>query len=107
MVIVLSVPLGGSLTGVTLTVMVLGDGSKARPLVSRTLKVKVVYGEPLALAAGVKTRLGMLAARIAWPGVTATLERVRLLAAGKLSMRTALSASTVSTSLKPKSAPSN
>ena len=52
--VAISLITGGSFTGVTLMVMVFGARSNA-PLLSCTLKVKLLYGVPFASLAGVNT----------------------------------------------------
>ena len=112
-VIVLEVPEGASLTEVTLTVKLLGLGSRstpplAVPLLSCTWKVKLAYEIPLALLAGVKRSKPPLrsATTMNCPLVTATPLSVRVPAPGSVLIFTARSvlAGESLVSLNPKSA---
>ena len=78
----------------------------ATPPLSCTWKVKLAKPAPLALAAGVYTKLAMLAKLMLWPAVTGTPLRVKLPLAGKVVMLTAwkLLAGLSFGSVKPKSA---
>ena len=98
--------IGGSFTGVTLTVIVLGEAANA--LASPTENVKVVYGEPFSLASGRNFRLPdvMFAEVMICPEVTATPLSNTVPSTGSESMRTRAS-EPPSTSLNGKSVVAN
>ena len=103
---VLSIASGASLTGVTSNVKVFDVASNA-PKLSCTLKVKLLYALPLALAAGWKVRLPALISAnviVCMVLVMATPFRSKLPLVGKASMRTAFNVWPTSASVKPKSA---
>src|SRR5205823_1285737 len=111
-----SAPTGASLTAVTPIARVFGDWSRstpplAVPPLSCTWKVKLVYGEPLALAAGRKRKLPAVISLAAmnWPAKTAMPLLISVPLLGSAVTRTAFSvlAGLSSVSLKPKLAAVN
>ena len=101
--------IAGSLSGLTVKVMVFGTGSVSAPPLavppsSTTEKSKLV--DPLKFVSGVKTSIARSAIGMVCPAMTGVPSRVRVPFAGRVSMMRAskLSATGSTVSLKPKSA---